>query len=294
MPLGGSVLETNPGLVDTTFRGLRSTFETALEGGVDESWKEIAMPVPGTTKKEAYRFITDMPGMKKWFGNRISDGWKIEALEIENVPYEETIEIDEFDLDDDTAGLFAPIVSQLGLEAARMPAEIVYGHLEAGFTTNSYDGTTFFSDSHAFGDNKTTSALDAAPLEAGILAMKSFTTSSGRKLGINRTIKLLVPFALRAAAEELVGNRFLTDGTNNPNFGVAQIVVADTLTDANDWFLIGSNGILRPLMFQERMAPRTRRDDSKVFDKHKIFWGVDARWGVAYALPQMAYGAKVT
>jgi phage major head subunit gpT-like protein len=294
MPLGGTILETNPGLVDTTFRGLRSTFETALEGGVDESWSEVAMRVPGATRKEAYRFITDMPGMKKWFGNRITEGWKIEALEIENVPYEETIEVDEFDLDDDTAGVFAPIVAQLGLEAARMPAEIVYGHLEAGFTANSYDGTTFFSDSHAFGDNKGTAALDATSFTAGLLALQSFTNSNGRKLGINRVVKLVVPLQLRAAANTIIGNQFLTDGTNNPNFGAADIVVANSLTDANNWYLIGQNGILRPLMFQERMAPRTRRNDNELFDKHKIFWGVDARWGVAYALPQMAYGATVT
>jgi phage major head subunit gpT-like protein len=290
---GGSVLESNPGLIDTTMRTIRSSFVSALVGGVDESWREVAMEVPGASKKDIYKFITDMPGMKKWLGNRSTDGWKIDALEIENIPYEETIEIDEFDFDDDTVGTYAPIASQLGLEAARTPAEIVYGHLEAGFAANSYDGTTFFSTSHSFGSNRATGALTDVTFEAGMVAMRSYTTSSGKIIGLNRKIALLVPASLKKTANAIVGNQFLTDGTNNPDFGEATVVVADSLTDSTNWYLIGQNGILRPLMFQVRMAPRSRRDDSKLFDKHKIFFGVDARWGVAYGLPQMAYGAIV-
>jgi phage major head subunit gpT-like protein len=292
--MGGSVLDNNPGLLDTYNRQLRTSFETALQEGVDESWKQIAMMVPGSSRKSIQKFITDMPGMKLWLGNRETDGWSIDALEMESKPYEATIEVDEFDLADDQVGQYAPIASQMGLVAARMPSEIVYGHLAAGFTINSYDSTTFFSDSHSFGDNKTTSALDAAPLEAGVLFLQTVKTASGQVMGLNRRIKLVVPPALRATAIELVGNRFLTDGTNNPNFGVAEVVVADSLADANNWYLIGENGNLRPIMFQEWMAPRTRMSEAQKFDKHKIFWGVDAHWGVAFALPQMAYGGLVT
>ena len=289
-----SVLESNPGLIDTTARGLRSVFEGALEGSIDESWREVAMTVPGTTKKDAYKFITDMPGMKKWFGNRITDQWKMEAFEIENVPYESTIELDEFEVDDDTLGVYTPIAAQMGNVAGRMPAEIVFGHLEAGFTVNSYDGTTFFSTTHAWGSNRVTSALDATSLTAGILAMQTVKSANGRIMNINRDLVLVVPPALRTASVGLINNQFLTDGTNNPNFGVATIVVSNSLTDANNWYLIGRNGLLRPLLFQERMAPRTRRDDSQLFDKHKYYWGVDARWGVGFSIPQMAYGAIVT
>lgn len=292
MPTG--ILETNPGLVDTTMRGLRSIFDGALEGSIDESWKEVALRVPGTTKKEAFQFITDMPGMKKWFGPRITDQWKMEAFEIEVIPYESTIELDLFELDDDTLGVYTPITAQMGNQAGRMPAEIVYGHLEAGFVINSYDGTTFFSDSHAWGDNKGTTALGAASLEAGVLQMQTVKSENGRIMNINQNLALVVPPPLRTTANSLVTAQFLTDGvTPNPNFGIATVVVANTLTDANNWYLVGRNGLLRPLLFQERMAAKTERDDSKAFDKHKVYFGASARWGVGFALPHMAYGALV-
>jgi phage major head subunit gpT-like protein len=292
--MAGSVLDNNPGLIDTLSRGLKSTFAEALTQGVDDSYREIAMTVPSGSGKEIYKFLTDMPGMKLWFGNRITDGYAVEALEIENRPYEATIEIDEFDLDDDKLGLYTLAAAQLGNVAARMPAEIVSGMLESGFTVNGYDGTTFFSDSHAFGDNKGTTALDANAFAAGVLAMRGFKSTNGQVLGMNRSLILVVPPALEATAISIIGNQFLTDGTNNPNFGKARIVVLTSLTDANNWYLIGQNGVLRPLIFQERMAPRTRRDDNRLFDKHKIFWGVDARWGVGFGLPHMAFGALVT
>jgi phage major head subunit gpT-like protein len=292
MPSG--YIDTNPGLAASQNRGVQSIFFTALLGNPDDTWRGIAIDGRQSSKTEIFNLISEMPGMKQWIKNRRTDGFSLQAFAIEALPYEATLEIDEFDLRWDKIGAYNLIAQQMGAAAARTPAELVFGLLEAGFTTNGYDGTTFFSTSHAFGSNRVTTALGEASLQAGILALRTYKSENGQLLNLSQTLALVYPPALAPVAEELVLQRFRADGTVNPNFGKVTLLESPTLTDANNWYLIGSSGPIKPIIFTTAQDIRYRISDAQLFDKHIFHHGVDAMWGRGYALPQMAYGAIVT
>jgi phage major head subunit gpT-like protein len=64
------------------------------------------------------------------------------------------------------------------------------------------------------------------------------------------------------------------------------------------WFLLATNEIIKPLLFQNRMEPqfvsKDKITDDNVFDKKQYIYGVDARRNVGYGFWQMAWGSKQT
>lgn len=290
-------MDQNSGLIDkaNTLGGtLGTTFMTALQATADETWREVAMevaPQPGPLTVE--RFIEDVAGMKEWGTNRINDVQKTRALQFGFKNYERTIEVDRNDLEDDVIGQYDNLAQGHGMAAARMPAELVFGLLETGATALAYDGIAFFG-AHAFGTNFTTNALSSASYEAALQAIAAFTTLNGQKYGLRGSIRLVVPQGLRFTAEAIVGNPTIADGIRNQMQGTAAVVVPPTLTDPNNWFVVIQDGPFKPILFSTKRAPSgMETDTSALFDKRKVYYGIDARWGRAFGLPQFAYAGIV-
>ncbi|CAH8721337.1 Mu-like prophage major head subunit gpT family protein [Paenibacillus melissococcoides] len=59
-----------------------------------------------------------------------------------------TVGVDRNDIEDDTIGLYNPIVQDMGQSAAAHPDELVFGLLLKGFKEKCYDKQPFFSDKH--------------------------------------------------------------------------------------------------------------------------------------------------
>ena len=75
---------------------------------------------------------------------------------------------------------------------------------------------------------KSKAALNAAAFDAAWAAMASFKADGGRPLGIKPT-HLLVPPALRAAANEVVMVERLASGASNANYKAVEVVVVPWL-----------------------------------------------------------------
>ncbi len=73
---------------------------------------------------------------------------------------------------------------------------------------------------------KSQATLDATAFEAERTAMRQLKGDGGRPLGIVPNI-LLVPPALEAAADRVVGVKALANGADNPNYGKAKVIVMD-------------------------------------------------------------------
>lgn len=80
--------------------------------------------------------------------------------------------------------------------------------------------------------------------------------------------------------------------------GVAQSVSNDGGGSGTPWFLLATNGFLKPLIYQERKAPvftsLDSANDENVFMKKQFLYGVDMRANVGFGLWQMAYGSQQT
>lgn len=64
------------------------------------------------------------------------------------------------------------------------------------------------------------------------------------------------------------------------------------------WYLMASRGPLKPIILQERQAPRfvsmDQEESAERFMNRRFLYGVEARWGVGYGIPQTIYGSKQT
>ena len=111
-------------------------------------WNQIATLITSATETELYAFLGQFPQMKEWAGDRLIKNMKAHKYTLTNKPYEATIEVPRPKIEDDTYGIFAPIVEEMGYSAAMHPDELVFAALAAGASSDCYDGQYFFDTDH--------------------------------------------------------------------------------------------------------------------------------------------------
>jgi phage major head subunit gpT-like protein len=168
----------------------------------------------------------------------------------------------------------------------------------AGF--NSYDGVSFFNDAHVSGssgdqDNKlTASATDPdnpttdefkKGLAAAIAQLLAFKDDQGQPMSITATgLMCVVPTTMFFNALETV-NSTLVQNTSNVLQGVARVIALPWLTDASKWYLLKTDGVIRPLIFQDREPiefSALTEDSDEGFRREKFLFGVRARYRLTY------------
>lgn len=89
--------------------------------------------------------------------------------------------------------------------------------------------------------------------------------------------------------------------TDHPVIGVDGKMTTVANTDGGagtPWFLLATNEIIKPILFQNRKDPQfVSKDavtDDNVFSKKQFVYGVDSRRNVGYGMWQMAWGSKQT
>lgn len=84
------------------------------------------------------------------------------------------------------------------------------------------------------------------------------------------------------------------DGQGNDT-SVSNVLVDEDYT-GEAWYLLDTTRALKPLIFQERKAPKlvsmTKEDDESVFMRGEYRYGVDLRCNAGFGFWQMAYGVK--
>lgn len=140
-----------PAVLDAIFQGFSFIYNDALKG-VTPTWDKIAMQVPSSASAENYGWLGQMPRMREWVGDRVIGSLDSFGYQIKNKSWETTIALKRDQIEDDTYGLFKPVVSELGRSVALFPDELVYGLLLAGFSTICFDGQNFFDSNHPIKD----------------------------------------------------------------------------------------------------------------------------------------------
>lgn len=130
-------------------------FSTAFNQGAMSApsrWKDIAMRVPSTTKSETYGWLASVPHMREWVGSRVIQNLSVRGYTITNRLFESTVSVARTEIEDDQYGIYAPVMEQMGAEAALHPDRLVFGLLAAGFSSYCFDGQYFFDLDHPVGD----------------------------------------------------------------------------------------------------------------------------------------------
>jgi phage major head subunit gpT-like protein len=288
----------NTGLTTSALKG---NFFSALKA-TNPIWKQLATVVRSTASSENYRWLGTVPQMRQWGSGRLAQGLRSESYSVENQKYEATLEVDRDELADDQLGQIVVRVRELARRAAIHPDKLLADMLENGATAgyNSYDGVTFFADSHQSGDsgvqsNKLTyDATDpanitadefAASYEQAVQTMLSYKDDQGEPAnGEIGKLAVIVPANLWYKAKQALTAQ-VADMSTNILAGEASVVVFPRLTSDDTWYLCRTDVEIRPFVFQDREAlefTALTEGSEEAFKREKFLYGTRARYALAY------------
>ncbi|MBI5328859.1 MAG: Mu-like prophage major head subunit gpT family protein [Deltaproteobacteria bacterium] len=294
----------NQSTISGIFKSFTAIFNETFEAAPNV-WQKIAMLVPSVTGENNYVWLSKFPKMRKWVGEKHLKALAAFKYTIVNDDFEATVEVDRNHIEDDSIGIYAPQVRQVGYSAKQFPDELVLELVNNGFANLCYDGQYFFDTDHPVGSgvasNKGAAALSISTLAlaqssfgAARTALRKMKDDEGRPLNITPDI-LLVPPALEDTARALMTNDRLEDGKPNPYKGSTEVVVDARLTSDTAWFLLDTTKPIKPFIYQERKSPlfveQTDPQSDNVFMRRTFRFGVEARAAAGYGLWQLAYGS---
>lgn len=259
-------------------RDLTQKFDNAVRAA-KPFYPQVCTIVNSSGLDEKYGMLGDMPGVREWVGDRVFKELRAANFTITNKHWENSLSIKKTDIDDDRMGMYGPVLSQLGIEAAYHPDERLFENLLVnGESQTCFDGQFFFDTDHSYGDSGTqdndlapsaadTTAVTAAEFvtayDTALTAMLDYKNDQGKLL--NRPVHngmeklmVIVPTELWRPATEALKATLLGGGDTNIVLEQAKIVVSPHLTDGTKWYLLNLGGALRPFVFQAR-APLSRQ-----------------------------------
>ena len=138
-------------ITNTALQALRVGFQTEFQGAFDAVPKmkdRVAKTVKSATAMNTYGWLKSLTGMREWLGPRLVDNLSEASYTILNKSYEKTIGVNRDNIEDDNLGMYSDGFTMMGDGAGRLPEELVWGLLKAGFETNCWDGQYFFDADH--------------------------------------------------------------------------------------------------------------------------------------------------
>lgn len=153
----------NAGNLQKLFTGFRTVFNEAFAAAAS-TYERVAMTVPSTTKQETYGWLGQFPKLREWLGDRVIQNLSAHDYSVKNKPFELTIGVDRDEIEDDSYGVYTPVVREMGRAAKMHPDELVFALLAAGFATVCYDGQYFFDTDHPGAGGASVSNMQAGAL----------------------------------------------------------------------------------------------------------------------------------
>ena len=165
--------------------GFKTAFRKAFEGAPID-YEQLVMEVQSTTASEQYGWLGATTRFREWIGDRVVQNLSVHDYAIKNKSFESTVGVPREAIEDDQYGAYAPLMAQLGQDAAEHPAELVYALLKNGFTQSCYDGQYFFDTDHP--------VLDASGQET---AVSNFQGGAGAPWFLLDTSRVMRPLILQ-------------------------------------------------------------------------------------------------
>lgn len=283
----------------STMHGFKTVFMKAYESASSYAG-DLAMRVDSTSREEEYRWLGAFPGLTEWLGERAVKDLSQESFTLKNRDFEATVSVSRNDIEDDNIGVYAPLFSQLGVNARQHPDELLFTRMAEGFSKTCFDSQFFFDTDHPNGDqpvwsNKVTDVLSAAAYETARQVMMSYVNEENRPMRVTPS-HLIVPPQLEKTALDIVRADLTTGGVSNVWKNSVDVIVAPELaTDPTYWFLTDLNKPTKPFILQMRKEAQfvalDKHDDVGVFMRKEYVYGVDYRGAVGYGLPHLIYGS---
>ena len=300
----------------TQYRALfEREFRAAMQG---QWWPNVSMrfETPGQATG-SYNWLGTVPKLEDVSHKTVAiSGLGSFNFSLANAEFQAAIEVERMAIERDQLGLISPRVSQLGLEAARYPAEQLCNLVLNN--ANGFDGAAFFANTRVIGESanidniQTGTGVTVAQIQADIGTMNGvmqlYQDDKGRPEG-RKINTFMVPTALEVAFWQAL-NRTAGDNVVSPippqsiNAGITMwaasgynVIVNPYLTDVNDWygFFVGGPAE-RPFLYQVELPyvieSDTNPNSRENIINRKFLYSCYGRWNVALTDPR--FGIKVT
>ena len=294
-------------------KGLRSEFFNRFKD-TPSHYGNWATRIPSTSDAESYKWLGTVPRMREWGNGRLAKGLRTESYSVENLKYEATIEVDRDEISDDQTGQIRIRVGEMAQAAAThkdyLLSQLLINGGSSGY--NSYDGVSFFNASHVSGSSgaqsntltpaaakasePTTEEFKAA-VAGAIAAMLGFKDDQGEPVPLSMSgLVCVVPPSMLFTAMEAI-NASVISQTSNVMQGAAQVIALPWLSTASTWYLLKTDGVVRPFIFQDREPIEFKslaEDSEEEFKREKFLYGVRARYRMTYGYWQYAVRSVFT
>lgn len=145
-------MELNIANLQALFTGYRANFQQGFDslGDAAQQYQQIVTDVPSTHTQEVYPWLKQLPRMREWLGDRVIHGIGAASFSIVNRKFEMTVAVGRDAIEDDSYGLYSPLMVELGRSSAEHPNLLVVEVLEGN--PLCYDGQHLFDTDHPVTD----------------------------------------------------------------------------------------------------------------------------------------------
>ncbi|HYB92397.1 MAG TPA: Mu-like prophage major head subunit gpT family protein [Candidatus Binataceae bacterium] len=252
-------------------------FDVVFQRGFEKPpsyYEQIATIVRSGSRQTTYPWLGRTTKFREWLGDRVIQALEAHTYTIVNKNFEDTVAIDRNDIEDDTYGVYEPIIEQLGWDTKVHPDMMLFAMIKQAVTSPSgvlcFDGQPFFSASHPVGLMNETGDTTAANINTSgsgaywflidaSRAIRPFIFQLRREYAVTRMSSLTdegvfnrreFRYGVDGRANTGVGLWQLcyasnTDLSNPANYGAARSAMRSFKTDAGQPFgaLSGRQGV---------------------------------------------------
>lgn len=220
-------------------------FDVVFQRGFDKPpsyYESVCTIVRSSSRQTTYPWLGRTTRFREWLGDRVVQALEAHAYTIANKNFEDTVSIDRNDIEDDSYGVYEPIIEQLGWDTKVHPDMLLFQMIKDAVENPSgvvcYDGQPFFSDSHPVG----------LAGHAGAAASNVDTSGSGAYWFVIDASRAIRPFIFQLRREYAVSRmssitdeavfnrrefRYGVDGRANTGLGLWQLAYASNLDLSN-------------------------------------------------------------
>jgi phage major head subunit gpT-like protein len=147
-------MEISAANLSALFTGFDVVFQRGFEKP-PSYYEQVSSVVRSGSRQTTYPWLGRTTKFREWLGDRVVQALEAHTYTIVNKNFEDTVSIDRNDIEDDTYGVYEPIIEQLGWDTKTHPDMLLFAMLKNAVTTPSdvlcFDGQPFFSASHPVG-----------------------------------------------------------------------------------------------------------------------------------------------
>ncbi len=293
-------------------RDITQTFENTANAATP-FYPRVCQFVPSSSLDEKYGWLGNNPGMREWVGDRQFKQLRAANYTLTNKPWESSLELERFAVDDDRHQQINMQVKQLANEASYHPDELLADIINTAESNTCFDGQFFYDTDHSWGDSGTqdndlsytvvsTSAVTVAEFKAAyeqaVIALLGFKNDQGKFLnrpviGSLGNVVVRVPVALYPVAYKCFEQAILSTNEDNVHFEKPTVIPfqymgagftgASGSTGSDVKFDVDYlGGMLKPFVFQAREPLRFQAKGGDDIEHKTIKAMTEARYNVGY------------